>query len=413
MDYSIKQQLLERFLRYVKIDTQSQDESTTFPSTLKQFDLAKILEVELKKIGAQEVSVDEYCYVWATLPASNHPGCSSKPTVGLIAHLDTAAGASGANVKPRVIENYQGGDIVLGNSGISITVEETPVIQSLCLGHTLVVTDGTTLLGGDDKAGIAEIMTTIDYLIKHPEIPHGKIRICFTPDEEVGNGALHFDTKKAGMDFAYTVDGELPGSLNKETFSANNAKIIVTGKDIHPKDAKNVMVNAIRIMSDIIAKMPLSMAPETTDGHQPYIHPHTLEGSVSHATLSILLRDFKTEGLDEQKKILERIIDDVKLRYPKAHISLEIKESYRNMLDILEKSPQVLKNIWDAATIAGANPRWEPIRGGTDGARLSAKGIPTPNIFIGGHNAHSVTEFVSVDFMEMTVKTLLNLVKLI
>jgi tripeptide aminopeptidase len=403
----MNQTVLERLLRYVAIDTQSQEDSETNPSTSKQFDLLNLLVKELQELGLANVSIDKYGYVIATLPSN----VSYKvPSVGFIAHVDTSPSASGANVKPQVIK-YQGGDIVLpGDRSVIIKESENPELKNN-IGKTIVTTDGTTLLGADDKAGIAIIMTAIQQLLNNPKLLHGNIKIGFTPDEEVGAGTKYFDIKKFGADFAYTIDGDTPGELNKETFSANSAIITVHGRNIHPGTAKNIMVNSIRAMADIIIRTPKDMAPETTEGYEPYIHPHVIKGEEEKTTLNFLLRDFDTAGLEKQKKILEKIIEEVKPLHPKAKIELEIKESYRNMREGLEKDPRVTDYLWEATKRSGLEPKWVPIRGGTDGSRLTAAGLPTPNIFTGGKNYHGKTEWVSVWGMEKSVETVVNLVQ--
>ncbi len=403
----MRDKALEKFLRYVKINTQSQDESDTFPSTSIQFDLAKLLVEELKELGLTDAAVDEHCYVMATLPAN----CDTEtPTIGLIAHVDTSPEVSGENVKPQTFENYQGGDIVINKAeNIVISEAENPGLKK-CIGQTIITSDGTTLLGADDKAGVAAIMTVIETLQENPDIKHGPIRIAFTPDEEIGQGVAHFDVKKFNADFAYTIDGGVAGELNMETFSANAASITVKGRNIHPGTAKDIMVNAIRVISAILAKLPADMSPETTEGYEPFIHPMNLEGSVAKASVKMILRDFKTPGLDTQKEILEKIVSEVQEQYPKATITLEITETYRNMRDELEKNPHVTERLWAAAEKTGLTPYWEPIRGGTDGSRLTALGLPTPNVFAGGSNFHSKTEWLSLEGLEKSVQTILNLV---
>jgi tripeptide aminopeptidase len=405
---------LEKFLRYAVIDTQSQEDSDTFPSTKKQFHLLNLLVSELKNLGINDVSIDDYGYVFASIPSNipeNHPAFNKVPPIGLLAHVDTSPDSSGKNVKPQIIENYDGSDIILpGDKTKPIKVSENKNLKR-CIGHTLVTSDGTTLLGADDKAGIATIMTMAQELMTKNARLHGDIKIGFTPDEEIGQGTKYFDIKKFGAKYAYTIDGEMPGELNKETFSANSAIVTIEGRDIHPGSAKNIMVNSIRAMADIISRLPRDMAPETTEKYEPYIHPHTVEGSVSKSTIKFLFRDFRTEGLDEQKKILENIIKEVESLNPKAKIKLEIIEMYRNMREQLDKNPLVLECLWEAAEKSGADPYWEPIRGGTDGSRLTEMGLPTPNIYNGGQNFHSVNEWLSVDAMNLTVKTLLNLVE--
>lgn len=410
----MSEKVLDKFLRYVKIDTKSDDSIDATPSTQKQFDLANLLVKELKEIGVADAHVDEYCYVYATIPANlkaDHPAFGKVPTVALLAHVDTSPDVSGENVKPQIIENYQGGDIVLpGNTSIVIREDENPKLK-LSYGHTIVTTDGTTLLGADDKAGIAAIMTMAEYLVNNPEVPHGDVRICFTPDEEIGMGTRKIDLNKLAAKYAYTVDGEYPGELNKETFSANGATITVYGRDIHPGSAKDIMVNSIRVMSDIIGMLPKYMAPETTEKYQPYIHPHHFEGSISKTTVRFLLRTFDTAYLAEQKKILEEIIKVAQIMHPKAKIELEVKEQYKNMGDYLDKDPLVTECMWDAAVRAGVEPFWEPIRGGTDGSRLTEMGLPCPNLYAGGQNFHSPNEWISINALEQTVKTLIELVQ--
>jgi tripeptide aminopeptidase len=409
------QTALDRFLRYVKINTQSNEASQETPSTPNQFELGKLLVEELKAMGIEDAEIDEHCYVMATIPSNipaDHPAYGKVPNIGFLAHLDTSPEVSGENVNPQIIENYDGSDIVLPNDpSVVIRVEENPNLKK-CIGHTIVTTDGTTLLGADDKSGIAAIMTMAQTLMENPQILHGTIRICFTPDEEIGNGTKYLDINKFNVRYAYTVDGDLPGELNKETFSADQATITIVGKDIHPGTAKGIMVNSIRIVGEIITRLPKDMAPETTEGYEPYIHPYILEGGVGKTTLRLLLRDFRTPGLEEQKEILRKIIDEVKTLYPKAEINLETKYQYRNMLDGLEKHPIVLDNLWEAAIRSGVEPYWKPIRGGTDGARLTEMGLPTPNIYTGGNNFHSKTEWLSVDFLNKTVETLVNLVQI-
>ncbi len=407
----MKETVLDRFLRYIKIDTQSKEDSETYPSTPKQLDLLNLLAGELKALGVKDVRIDQYGYVTAAVPGNLAPSDKASgrvPAVGFIAHVDTSPSAPGAGIKPQVMV-YKGGDIALaGDPAVVIRASENPELKKT-IGRTIVTTDGTTLLGADDKAGVAIIMTALETLLASPTVPRGDIRIGFTPDEEVGNGTKYFDTTSFGAKVAYTVDGDAVGELNKETFSANSAIITVNGRNIHPGTAKGIMVNSIRAMADIIARMPKDMAPETTEGYEPYIHPHLLKGEEEKTTLSILLRDFRTEGLDVLKKRLEGIIAEVRPLHPKARIELEIKESYRNMRDQLEKDPRVLDCLWEAAKRAGLEPEWAPIRGGTDGSRLTAMGLPCPNIFTGGQNYHGKTEWVSVWGMEKAVETLVNL----
>ncbi len=411
----MNQTALERFVRYAKIDTQSKDDVESYPSTQKQLDLLNLLLKELKELGLKDATIDRYGYVTATVPSNvprSHRAFGKVPTVGFIAHVDTSPSASGTNVKPQVIEKYGGGDITLpGNPSVVIRTSENPDLASN-IGRTIVTSDGTTLLGADDKAGLAIIMTAAQTIVNTPSLLHGDIRIAFTPDEEVGNGTKYFDPAAFGAKFAYTVDGDTPGELNKETFSANQAIITVHGRNIHPGTAKNIMVNSIRAMADIIARTPTDVAPETTEGYEPYIHPHLLEGEEAKSTLKILLRDFNTAGLETLKRRLEQIIAEVQPLHPKARIELKIVEQYRNMKDYMGSDTRVLDLLWEATKRSGLEPKWVPIRGGTDGSRLTEKGLPTPNIFTGGHNYHGPTEWLSVYGMEKSVETVVNLAQL-
>lgn len=406
--------LLDRFLRYVKIDTQSEEGAKDYPSTKKQFDLLNLLVKELKELKLKDVAIDQYGYVTATLP-SNVPAGNlvhgKVPAVGLIAHVDTSPEVSGANVKPQVL-TYNGGDIKLpGDPYVVIRADENPELKNN-VGKSIVTSDGTTLLGADDKAGVAIVMTAVEKLLGSPSLLHGDLKIAFTPDEEVGEGTKFFDIKKFGAAYAYTVDGDTPGELNKETFSANTAVVTVHGREVHPGTAKNIMVNSIRVISEIIARTPKDIAPETTEGYEPYMHPYVLEGGVGKSSIKILFRDFKTEGLKDLEAKLKKIIAEVQPMFPKAKIDLEIIESYRNMREGLEKDPRGLDALWEAAKRAGMEPEWKPIRGGTDGSKLTAAGLPTPNIFTGGQNYHSKTEWVSVWGMEKAVDTVVNLAQI-
>ncbi len=404
---------LERFLRYVRIDTQSAEDSTSYPSTAKQLDLLNLLVAELKGLGLQEVALDEYGLVMATVPGNlppGHPARGRVPTLGLIAHVDTSPSASGKNVQPQVVA-YQGGDLTLpGDRRVVIRVSENPELLDN-IGRTIVTSAGTTLLGADDKAGVAIIMTAVQTLLAQPALPHGNIRICFTPDEEVGRGTEHFDIQQFGAQVAYTVDGDKPGELNRETFSADQAIITVLGRNIHPGSAKGIMVNSLRAMGDILVRLPKDLAPETTEGYEPFIHPHVLEGAEAKSILKILLRDFHTPGLEKQKTRLEQIVAEVQALHPKTKIGLEITEQYRNMKDFLGNDTRVLDCLWEAARRAGLEPVWKPIRGGTDGSRLTERGLPCPNIFTGGQNFHSLTEWLSVSGMEKSVATVVQLVQ--
>ncbi|MCL5268196.1 MAG: peptidase T [Bacteroidetes bacterium] len=401
--------VLDRFLRYVVIDTQSKEDSDTYPSTLKQLDLLNLLVKELKDLGVPRVDIDKYGYVMATIPSNVQ---THVPVIGLIAHVDTSPEVTGANVKPQVIKEYKGGDIVLpGDTNIVIKESENPSLK-LAVGKPIVTADGTTLLGADDKAGVAAVMTVVQELMNNTKIPHGEIKIGFTPDEEVGAGTKYFDIKKFGAEFAYTVDGDTPGELNKETFSANSCVITVEGRDIHPGTAKNVMVNSVRVISEIIARLPKDISPEMTDGYDPYIHPYVLEGGVGKSSVKILFRDFRTEGLDRLKKIVDGVVAEVQPMFPKANITVKVNEQYRNMREGVEKDTRVADYLFEGAKRAGLEPEWKPIRGGTDGSKLTEAGLPTPNIFTGGANFHGRMEWVNVWGMEKAVGTALQTIQI-
>ncbi len=410
----MKHQLLSRFVEYIKIDTQSDETSKTVPSTQKQFDLANLLVTGLEKIGVDAVELNDHCYVYAKLNSnvpSDHPSFKRTPKIGFIAHLDTSPSVTGKNVNPQIIKAYQGGDIQL-NDTFTLTRKENPHLKD-SFGHTLITTDGTTLLGADDKAGIAIIMTALDQLKKNASILYPDIRIGFTPDEEIGRGALNFNLEKFDADFAYTIDGGPAGEINNETFSADAAVISIKGRDIHPGEAKGIMINAIKVASDIISCLPKDLTPETTSDKAPFIHPHLLEGRVGAATIKLLLRSFDNDTLKEQKQILKDIILNVQKKYPTSLIDLEVAKTYRNMSDELKKVPHVSQYLEEAVKKTGLEPRWIPVRGGTDGSGLTAMGLPCPNIFTGGHNYHGQTEWISLDIMEKSVETILNLVQIV
>jgi len=402
-----KSLFLDRFLAYVKYDTQSSEDTVTYPSTPKQLELSKHLLQELKEMKLSDVEMTEHGYVFATLPA-NIGG--DVPVIGLIAHVDTSPDVSGANVKPVIHKNYQGDPIVLEKDPTQIIEPGDNPALTDCLGHDIITTDGTTLLGADNKAGIAEIMGAVQYLIENPEIEHGKIRIAFTVDEEVGTGTQHFEVKKFGCDFAYTIDGETAGELEDETFCADTAIVRIKGVNVHPGFAKNKLVNSVKIASDMVARLPNDrMSPETTEKREGYLHPHLIRGGVEETEVVFLVRDFEVSGLKEKEDYLQRLADELRKKYPKAQIDVEIKESYRNMKIILDEHPQVVEHALEAIKRAGLKPRKSLIRGGTDGARLSFMGLPTPNIFTGGHNFHSKKEWISVQDMEKAVETIVHL----
>lgn len=415
LDPHDRHELLHRFLRYVQVDTQSDENSESFPSTEKQKDLARMLVEELKGLGLTDAAMDEWGYVYATLPANippSHPAYGKVPTIGLIAHLDTYFGTPGGGVKPQVIENYSGGDIVLpGDPNQVIRFAENPNLAR-CIGHTLVTSDGTTLLGADDKAGIAEIVTALAWMQKHPEFLHGPVRVAFTPDEEVGRGTEHFDVPGFGARYAYTLDGSDLGEIEDETFCADSALVTIEGHDVHPGYAKGKMTNAVRVAAAIIERLPNDALPETTEGRQPYLHPYDLRGDVSKVELKFLVRAFTEEELHAQEATLERIVGEVRALFPQAKISVAIKESYRNMAYAIRKDPQVLEVALEAVRRMGLEPVRKAIRGGTDGARLSFMGLLTPNVWAGGQNFHSLQEWVSLEWMAKATECALHILAL-
>ncbi|MBN1783022.1 peptidase T [bacterium] len=407
-------ELLDRFFRYVKIDTQSQEGvEDRYPSTEKQKDLSRLLVGELKALGLEDAQMDGHGLVMATLPG-NLPEEDLKeiPVIGFLAHVDTSPEVSGKDVKPCVHKNYQGTDIDLpGDEKQVIRVSENPGLLNH-IGDDIVTSDGTTLLGADDKAGIAEIMTMIATLKKNPSIQHGTLRIGFTPDEETGNGTAYFDVLDFGADFAYTVDGSTVGEIENETFNADAAVFRVEGINVHPGYAKDKLVNAIRVLGEILVELNQDPAPENTEDRQGYLHPYVIEGGVEEATLKILIRDFEKTGMDEKAQRLRVIQQTVQDKYPKARVHLEIKESYKNMKIKLDEDPRVVEYALEAVRRTGLEPRLQLIRGGTDGARLCFMNLLTPNIFAGGQNFHSRQEWVSVQAMEKAVETLVNLVQI-
>ncbi len=400
---------LDRFLKYVTFDTQSAEESNTFPSTEKQKVLGEYLVKELKALGLENVSMDKNGYVMATLSSNTD---KDVPVIGLIAHLDTSPDVSGKDVKAIIHNNYQGQDIVLSDSpAVVISVDENPELGEK-IGHDIVTADGKTLLGADNKAGIAEIVDAMHYLINHPEIKHGTIKVAVTPDEEVGKGADHFDIKAFGADYAYTIDGETLGEIEDETFCADSVTLTITGVNVHPGYAKNKMVNSIKIVSKIIDQLPKDdLSPETTEKREGYIHPNSITGSVEESTVKFLVRDFTIEGLKEKENYLKGLCDKVMESYGKAKIDFKITEYYRNMKYMLDKEPHVVDYAMEAIKRAGLEPVRNLIRGGTDGARLSYEGLLTPNIFTGGHNFHSRQEWISVQDMQKAVDTIVELVQ--
>jgi tripeptide aminopeptidase len=407
-----RETLLDRFCRYVQIDTQSSDKSSAYPSTEGQWNLLRALVDDLKAAGVADVSIDEYGYVMATLPANlpaDHPAVGRAPTIGLLAHVDTYHEVSGKNVKPVVHRDYDGRDIVLpGDPSVVLRTAEEPDLAA-CRGLTLITSDGTTLLGADDKAGVAEIVEVLWRLREDPRRLHGPLRVGFTPDEEVGRGTLHFDVERFAADYAYTIDGSGLGTIEAESFCADSAHVTVGGIDVHPGYAKGKMVNAARVLSDLIMALPQDRTPETTEGRQGYLHPINVSGNVSEVKAHFLVRDFSEDGLRELEDVLRRTAGDVEARYPGARIAIVIEESYRNMKYAIEKRPEVIDNASEAISRAGLSPRNESIRGGTDGARLSYQGLLTPNIFDGSMDFHGKKEWVPLEWMEKAVETILHL----
>jgi tripeptide aminopeptidase len=406
-----RESVLDRFLRYVKIDTQSQEDSESYPSTAKQLDLLRLLAEELKSLGVADAAIDGYGYVTGTLPATLPPDQAAKvPVVAFIAHADTSPAVSGAGVTPVIHKNYRGGHIALpGDPAQVIQTKEYPNLENRYIGMDIVTSDGTTLLGADDKAGIAEIMTAVDILARSPEIKRGAVKIGFTPDEEVGAGTKYFDVAKFGANFAYTLDGGPIGEIEFETFNAFLAVVKIQGVAVHPGYAKDKLVNAIRVLADIVTRLPRNMAPETTEARQGYIHPYDFSGQAEAVTLKMLLRDFDMEGIEKEKEIIARVVEEVRKLYPKAKIELEFKEQYLNMRYPLEKDPRVLEYAEEAIRRSGIEPHYTLIRGGTDGAKLTFAGLLTPNLFAGGEAFHSRIEWVPVQVMEKAVETVINL----
>ena len=400
--------LKERFLKYVSYDTQSSEESTTFPSTEKQKVLLAALRDEMEALGMTEVSMDQYGYVMGTVPAT--PGCENAPVIGFIAHVDTSPDMSGKDVKPRVIEEYDGCDIAL-NGQLTMRVADFPELEFF-KGHTLIHTDGTTLLGADDKAGVAEIMTAAEYLLAHPEIKHGKIRIGFTPDEEVGRGVDFFDVRAFGADFAYTVDGGMEGELEYENFNAASAKIEIQGRNVHPGYAKDKMINAIQVACELNALLPAWERPEHTEGYDGFYHCIALNGTVDQAQISYIVRDHDSARFEARKNYMQECVDLLARKYGEGVLTLTLKDSYYNMRKMVEPHPQVIDKAIEAMKMAGVEPLVKPIRGGTDGARLSFMGLPCPNIFTGGMNFHGRYEYCSLTTMHKAMQVILNLAQL-
>src|SRR4051794_11937869 len=397
----------ERFLRYVKIDTQSSHASTTYPSTEKQKDLGRLLVKELQEIGIADAHLDGFGYVYATVPSNT---TKTVPVICFCAHMDTSPDVTGKDVKPQIVRNYRGGDIALsGDPSQIIRVADNPALKNQ-IGHDIITTDGTTLLGADDKAGLAEIMDAVNILVKNPDIRHGTLKILFTPDEEVGHGVDHVDIKKLGADFGYTMDGESAGNLEDETFSADKATVTIRGVSAHPGFAKGKIENAIKIAARIVERLPKdTCSPETTEGREGFLHPTDLQATLEGATLGFIVRDFSEEGLREKEALLDSITNDVMRDFPGSTCDLKVEQQYRNMKVVLDKHPQITAHALEAIRRAGLAPKRTSVRGGTDGSRLSFMGLPCPNIFAGEHAFHSRLEWVSVHDMEKAVETIINL----
>lgn len=399
--------VVERFLEYVKFDTQSDENSQTFPSTEKQIDFAKVLKKEMEQIGIK-AELDEYGYLMGTLEKNIDEGT---PTIGFIAHMDTTPEVSGKNVQAQIIKNYDGNDIVLNSEGnIVLKSSEYPHLKNY-IGKDLIVTNGTTVLGADDKAGIAEIMTAVEYLINHQEIKHGRIKIAFTPDEEIGRGVDKFDVVKFGAKYAYTLDGDELGSLEFENFNAASAQIIIKGKNIHPGQAKGVMKNAVKIGSEFINLLPQNQTPEVTEGYEGFFHIYQEIGSVEEVIQKYIIRDHDRARFENKKEFFKSCVEFINKKYGAGTVELLLKDTYYNMKEIIEKNFETIEIAKKSMIQAGVSPIIKPIRGGTDGARLSFMGLPTPNIFTGGHNFHGIYEYIPAFAMEKAVEVIINIVK--
>ncbi|MDN7244903.1 peptidase T [Planococcus shenhongbingii] len=400
------EKLIERLVRYAKIDTQSDAESTETPSTPGQWDLLHELENEMKEIGLEDVSMDEFGYLFGTLPANTE---KEIPVVGFLAHVDTATDFTGKNVNPQRIDNYDGSDIQLSSS-VTMAVADFPDLKNY-VGHTLITTDGTTLLGADNKAGIAEIMTAMEYLVQHPEIKHGKIRVAFTPDEEIGRGPHKFDVERFAADFAYTMDGGPLGELQYESFNAAAAKLTVQGKSVHPGSAKDKMINAQTVAIRFQEEMPKNEVPELTEGYEGFIHLNSFNGNVDQAVLSYIIRDFDKEAFEAKKSHMENVAAKLQEQYGNEAIKLEIEDQYYNMREKIEPAMEIVDAAETAMKTLEIEPNIVPVRGGTDGSQLSYMGLPTPNIFTGGENYHGQYEFISVQNMEKATQVIIEIAR--
>ena len=403
-----KQGIINRFIKYVTIDTESNPNNPAFPSTKKQWKLAKILVDELKDIGMEEVDLDENCYIMATLPSNID---YTVPTIGFIAHIDTSPDFTGANVKPQIIENYKGNDIVLNKEKNIILSPDYFNDLLLYKGQTIITTDGTTLLGADDKAGVTEIVSAMEYLIQHPEIKHGKIRICFTPDEEVGKGAHLFDVEKFGAEWAYTMDGSQIGELEYENFNAAGVKVTIKGKMVHPGYAKGKMINSMLIANEFMTHLPAQEVPEKTSGYEGFFHLHQIKGDVENTVLNYIVRDHDLDLYEKRKNLIQKIASDLNKKYGQNSIIVSIKDQYFNMKTKITPVMHIVDIAEEAIKELGITPLIKPIRGGTDGSQLSYKGLPCPNIFAGGHNFHGRFEYVPVESMIKATEVIVSIVQ--
>ncbi|ASB62964.1 peptidase T [Bacillus sp. A053] len=405
----MKEEIIERFTTYVKVDTQSDESVDTCPSTPGQLTLGNMLVDELKSIGMQDAAIDENGYVMATLPSNTE---KDVPTIGFLAHVDTATDFTGKNVNPQIIESYDGNDIVLNEQlQVTLSPDQFPELSGY-KGHTLITTDGTTLLGADNKAGIAEIMTAMDYLIKHPEIKHGTIRVAFTPDEEIGRGPHKFDVKRFNASFAYTVDGGPLGELEYESFNAAAAKITIKGNNVHPGTAKGKMVNSAKIAMKLNSLLPADEAPEYTEGYEGFYHLLSIQGDVEETKLHYIIRDFDKENFQSRKETMKRAVEELQNEYGQDRILLDMNDQYYNMREKIEPVIEIVNIAKQAMENLGIEPKISPIRGGTDGSQLSYMGLPTPNIFTGGENFHGKFEYISADNMVKAVNVIVEIAKL-
>ncbi|MDR1055539.1 MAG: peptidase T [Prevotellaceae bacterium] len=401
--------VIDKFLRYIAIDTQSDDSSESQPSTAKQLNLSKLLVNELQQMGITDTSLDEYGYIMVTIPANTD---KKLPVIGFIAHVDTAPDMLGANVNPQFVKNYDGNDIVINKGkNLVLNTKEFPELKAY-KGQTIITTDGTTLLGADDKAGIAEIMWAAEYIINHPEIKHGTIKIGFTPDEEIGRGVDKFDVQRFGAEYAYTMDGGAIGELEYENFNAASAKVSVQGRNIHPGYAKDKMINAILVAMELNAMLPVNQRPEFTEGYDGFFHVIKMNGTVENADVQYIIRDHSREKFEQKKAFIKNCVDFLNKRFGEGTLTLEVKDQYYNMREMVEPHYSIVDTAFKAMEMTGIKPLVKPIRGGTDGARLSYMGLPCPNIFAGGHNFHGKFEYVPAESMEKACQVILNIVKL-